>query len=83
MTAPTSTVTDDAQAAIVNVLGVRRVPLGTVLRELAARGFSRGSADAGVRTLIRRGVIVMTDDRHLHLPSDAVVDEARAEQCGG
>ncbi|KMO82443.1 hypothetical protein [Mycolicibacterium chlorophenolicum] len=89
MTAPTSTVADDAQTAIVDLLGVRGVPLGTVLRELAARGFSRSSADAGVRTLIRRGVIVMTDDRHLHMPAStpAVRSESRkdrrADQLGG
>ncbi|MCV7256972.1 hypothetical protein H7J86_32835 [Mycobacterium hackensackense] len=83
MTAATGTVADDAQTAIVDLLGVRGVPLGTVLRELAGRGFSRSSADAGVRTLIRRGVIVMTDDRHLRLPSELPVNEAHAERCGG
>ena len=83
MTAPTKTATDDAHSAIVGLLGGRRMPLGTVLRELAARGFSRSSADAGVRTLVRRGVIVLTDDRHLHLPSDPAAQEAGSEQNGG
>ncbi|AGB27017.1 hypothetical protein Mycsm_06914 (plasmid) [Mycobacterium sp. JS623] len=83
MTAPTNTVADDAETAIVGLLGVRGVPLGTVLRELAARGFSRSSADAGVGTLIRRGVIVQTDDRHLRLPSDSAANGAHAEQCSG
>ena len=82
MTAPTSTIADDAHTAITGLIGVDGVPLGTVLRELASRGFSRSSADAGVRTLVRRGVIVLTEDRHLRLPSGSLANEAGPEHDG-
>lgn len=68
MTATTDTVGDDVRTLIIGLLGPHGLPLGTVLRELAAYGLSRSAADTTVRTLANRGTIQLTDDRRVQLP---------------